>query len=229
MIFKHTEHTKQYFSECKSLLNNFSQFKWNSVKTFNMNLTKGNIGETMLGTEHHVNYKFLKFSAKQFEHIENTEDENINYFLKDSNILSVGKITLGCHSNIGLHKDHDYWSKPFYRIHIPLNSPGTLFLYDEQKIIWKKNEVYIFDVMNVIHGAENNTDQDFEMVFVDITQQNNEQEQSQNTNLKHFQKLFLETYSSDFILGAYKQGCTEDELNAINTYLKEYKGTIEKG
>ena len=90
MSFQHTEHTKQYFSECKSLLNNFSQFKWNSVKTFNINLTKENIIDKVdtAQTLSKTNQNICKMLAVHDERLDqcNKDDNEITKKVEDIEI-----------------------------------------------------------------------------------------------------------------------------------------------
>lgn len=219
-MFKHTEHTKKYFSKCLDLSKKLVEFDWENVKTFGIDMNSGDGG---------IGYQFLKFSSKLFVKIQETNNLDIDELLKDDNILSMGLIKINSGSSIPIHKDHDYWSSQFHRIHIPLKNSGAYFIYDEEKIIWKPGEVYIFNVMGIPHGAVNDTDDDFEMVYVDISKEpiENTNKKQPNALAQEYQKKFLETVPDDLIFTEYKKQCTEEELKAQEEYLDQYKHNLK--
>ena len=203
MNFKHTEHTKKYYSFSQEISSNLINYDWKSLFNLDVNMNQTN------NTDNHgdLSYNFLKISSKLHIKIEETPDQKLNLFLNDPNVISVGRILLGSNAEIGLHKDDDYWTEKFYRIHIPINETGSIFFYGENRIKWEKNKVYIFDVMNVLHGGENKTDEIAEIIYVDISQ--NEVIEKENENLSRFksrsQQVRLETMPSDLIFDIYKK------------------------
>jgi len=219
-FFNHTEHTQKYFSKSSELSEQLRKFDWTSVRGFGIDMNKG---------EDSLKYQFLKFSSKLFTKIQETKNKDIDTFLNDPNVLSLGIINVGAKSEVQLHKDHDYWSSLFYRIHIPLKNPGAYFIYGDEKIVWNMDMVYIFDVMGVSHGAVNDTDEDFEMVYVDITQSPSLKVEKKPLNViaQEYQKKFLETVPPDLIFKEYKKQCTDEELQAENQYLDHYKRNLE--
>lgn len=222
MKFKHTNHTQKYFSECKNIVNHFIKFDWSSTHGFSIDMNKG---------DDNLKYQFLKISSKLFTKIQETKNKRIDNLLNDPNVLSLGIINMSANSTVEIHKDHDYWSEPFYRMHIPLNSPGAYFIYDDEKIVWETEKVYIFDVMRVSHGAINETNDNFEMIYVDITQQPVVEKIKSPLDdlIKEYQEQVLETIPSDLIFTEYKKYCTEEELNAEKQYLDSYKRNLEIG
>jgi len=220
MIFKHTEHTQKYFSKSSELSEQLRKFDWTSVRGFGIDMNKG---------EDSLKYQFLKFSSKLFTKIQETKNKDIDTFLNDPNVLSLGIINVGAKSEVQLHKDHDYWSAPFHRIHIPIKNSGAYFIYGNERMVWETDKVYIFDVMGVSHGAVNDTDEDFEMVYVDITQSSSLEVEKKPLNAiaQEYQKKFLETVPHDLIFKEYKKQCTDEELQAENQYLDHYKRNLE--
>lgn len=218
MLFKHTDHTKKYFNKCHILLSEFFQINWKSISTFDIDFNNG---------DSDLKYKFLKISSKPFTKVEKTESIKINQFLSDLNILSCGIIELKPHSKVQIHKDHDYWIHPFYRIHIPLNSTGAFFIYDDEKIVWEREKVYIFDVMNIEHGAENATDEVFEMLYVDISQKFIEKNSKINPSVDKIKNYFLENVNQEVILKFHNQTCTEQEMLAEKKYLQDFKRNLK--
>lgn len=202
MKFKHTEHTQKYYSYAQEISNNLITYDWKSL--FNLDVN-------MIQTKDYKNYgdlayNFLKISSKLYTKIEATPDQKLNTFLNDLNILSVGRILLGPNTEIGLHKDDDYWTEKFYRIHIPINETGAIFFYDGEKIKWEKNEVYIFDVMNVLHGGENKTEETTEIIYVDISQNKIIKEEEHLGRIKSkSHQVCLEAMPSDLIFDVYKK------------------------
>lgn len=224
MNFRHTEHTLKYFNKCKKLSNKLINYDWNNEKGFGIELSKD---------EDNLKYLFLKLSSKNFTKIQDTKQSELNQFLNDPNILSVGIIKMSAKSEVQMHKDHDYWSAPFHRVHIPINSPGAYFIYGNEKIVWETDEVYIFNVMSILHGAKNETDEEYQMIYVDISQEEQVKEQKRNKHLnklaKEYQEKFLETVSSDLIISEHKNNCTEEELRAEKEYLDQYNRNLEIG
>jgi len=215
MSFQHTDHTQKCFFKSVELSDQLRNFDWKSVRGFGIHMNRG---------EDNLKYQFLKFSSKLFTKIEETGNEKIDIFLNDPNILSVGIITVGANSEVQVHKDHDYWSSLFYRIHIPLKNPGAYFIYGDEKIVWNMDMVYIFDVMGVSHGAVNPTDDDFKMIYIDITQNlvNVVNTNKFNDLTREYQQKFLETVPHDLIFKEYRKTCTKEELEAQNQYLDQY-------
>jgi hypothetical protein len=222
MNFKHNEHTEKYFSKSLHLSEKLRKFDWSSVRGLSINMNSG---------DDSLKYQFLKISSKLLTKIQDTGDVHIDNFLNDPNVLSLGIINIGAKSDVQIHKDHDYWLVPFHRIHIPLKNSGAYFIYGDEKIVWKTDEVYIFDVMGVLHGAVNATDDDFEMIYVDISQSPVGQMEREPLNAlaREYQKKFLETVPPDLIFKEYKKQCTEEELEAEEKYLDHYKRNLEIG
>lgn len=223
MHFKHTEHTQKYFSKCKSLAEELTKYDWNSVRGFQIDFSKG---------DDSLKYQFLKFSSKLYTKVQETNSKNINKFLNDPNVLSLGIIDVLANSKVEIHKDHDYWSALFYRVQIPINAPGAVFIYGGEEIVWETEKVYIFDVMNVPHGAKNDTDQNFQMVYIDISQSavtQTEQQKPVNTIMLEYQKKVLDNIPHDLIFNEYKKYCTEEELKAQEEYLDHYNRNLEIG
>lgn len=222
MNFKHTEHTEKYFSKCLHLSKKLREFDWKNIKTFGIDMDSGDGG---------IGYKFLKFSSKLFVKIQETKNLEIDKFIKDDNILSIGIIKIDPHSGVPVHKDHDYWSAPFHRIHIPLRNSGAYFIYGEEQVVWETDKVYIFDVMGVSHGAVNETDEEFEMVYIDISQEPVivKEKEPLNALAKEYQKKFLESVPRDLIFKEYKKQCTDEELEAEKKYLDHYNRNLEIG
>lgn len=221
MHFKHTEHTQKYLSRCKELAKELTEYDWSSVRGFQIDFTKG---------DDSLKYQFLKFSSKLYTKIQETNNENINIFLNDPNVLSLGIIDVLAHSKVEIHKDHDYWSSLFYRIQIPVNAPGAIFIYDEEEIIWETEKVYIFDVMNTSHGARNDTDEDFQMIYIDISQDPIIENQNQHpfkAMISEYQKKVLDNIPHDLIFSEYKKYCTDEELKAQKEYLDHYNRNLK--
>lgn len=217
MKFQHTDHTERYYSNCRQISSNLIDYDWKSLFNLDVNMVQtddyNNHGD--------LAYNFLKISSKLYTKIEKTPDQKLNDFLSDPNILSVGRILLGSNAEIGLHKDDDYWTEKFYRIHIPINETGAIFFYDGKKIKWEKNEVYIFDVMNVLHGGENKTEEIAEIIYVDITQ--NEIIIKEDENLSRLKsrshQVCLEVMPSDLIFEVYKKFYSPEGEDSQHHYI----------
>lgn len=221
MNFKHTTHTQKYLKICEDLSKNLLNYSWESLPSLNIDLLKSTAENNQ-----DLSYNFLKISSKISTKIEKTSDEKINLFLSDSNILSVGRILLGPKSNIVLHKDSDYWTEKFYRIHIPKNKVGAVFFYDSLEIEWEINKVDIFDVMGVTHGAKNNSDKTFELIYIDITQEDNS---NKNSNI-YSGRVGLENVNSDLIFEIYKKFHSSSDVseNYINQHVKHFNWKHQK-
>lgn len=211
MNFQHNDHTRDYFYRCKKLSQKLREFDWESTPGFGINLSRG---------DDNLDYQFLKFSTKLFTKVERTHDDEINLFLNDPNILSLGVINVAAKSEVQIHKDHDYWSALFHRIHIPLNSTGAFFIYGDEEIVWQFGEIYIFDVMGVPHGAINRTDQDFKMVYVDITQ--NPVDESKKSRIssssKEYQEKVFNDIAQDLILKEKEKSYVKEELEVLEQH-----------
>lgn len=121
-----------------------------------------------------VMYAFKKLNTKATKvPIDDYTNEFIaNTISNDDRILAFSKITIPAGQSVGEHVDTCYWSREFFRAHIPLMDTEAMFYYGEQEINWKKGELYFFDVRNVRHSAKNNSDKDFEFVAIDICIEN---------------------------------------------------------
>lgn len=216
MNFSHTKHTKKYLKICEDLSKNLLDYSWESLPSLNIDLLKSTAENNQ-----DLSYNFLKISSKISTKIEKTSDEHINLFLSDSNILSVGRILLGPKSNIVLHKDSDYWTEKFYRVHIPKNKVGAVFFYDNLEFEWETGRIDIFDVMGVTHGAKNDSNETFELIYVDITQEDNK---NRNSNV-YSGKVGLENVNSDLIFEIYKKFHSSNDVSSdyINEHVKHFK------
>ena len=213
--FKHTEHTQKYLKICENLSKNFLNYSWDSLPSLNIDLLKSTAENNQ-----DLSYNFLKISSKISTKIETTPDSELNSFLNDSNVLSVGRILLGPKSNIVLHKDSDYWTEKFYRIHIPKNKTGAIFFYDDGEIEWETGKVDVFDVMGTTHGAKNDSSETFELVYIDITQEDNK---NKSSNV-YSGKIGLENVNSELVFEIYKKFHSSNSVaeDYINEHVKHF-------
>lgn len=69
------------------------------------------------------------------------------------------------------HRDPNLYREPYKRIQIPLEIPDKekcYMIWKGQKIHWNEGEYQVFDVMNVIHGGYNLSDNPMKFLFIDI-------------------------------------------------------------
>lgn len=182
------EQVISYKKILESIKEDLLNYDWDSLPNLEVNMMAGS------SNKGNLSYNFLKMSPKNaIKKIETTNNELINNFLLDCNILSVGRILMAPDTEISLHKDSEYWSQKFFRFHIPKNESKAIFRYGEKEIRWKKDEIYVFDVMNVVHGAFTDSCET-EIIYVDITQekQNCEEDKYEimNTKFLEMNKIF---------------------------------------
>lgn len=117
-----------------------------------------------------VLYAFKKLDCKGSKvPIEDYNSEKINSIISDDDrILAFSKITIPSGQSVGKHIDNCYWSREFFRAHIPLMDTKAMFYYGDEEINWKMGKLYFFDVRNIKHSAKNDSNEDFEFIAIDI-------------------------------------------------------------
>lgn len=164
MINFNSEYYQSYYNKMVSLVDDFCEYDWSKLEIMHVRLVQQDPDDKMT-------YQFLKMDTKKYTNTIRTYNDNLDNFLNDPNVLAVGKIKLGPYTDVGMHVDPRYWSKDFFRSHIPMNTNGAKFIYKEEKILWVKKEVQMYDVTNVEHGGENQNDSESNVIFIDIAKE----------------------------------------------------------
>ena len=67
------------------------------------------------------------------------------------------------------HKDPDVYSDRYKRVQIPLNVTRDFYMmWKDRKIYWENGVTQVFEVMDNIHQAFNNSDKTMEFLFLDV-------------------------------------------------------------
>ena len=67
------------------------------------------------------------------------------------------------------HKDPDVYSDRYKRVQIPLNVTRDFYMmWKDRKIYWENGVTKVFEVMDNIHQAFNNSDKTMEFLFLDV-------------------------------------------------------------
>ena len=67
------------------------------------------------------------------------------------------------------HKDPDVYSDRYKRVQIPLNVTRDFYMmWKDKKIYWENGVTQVFEVMDNIHQAFNNSDKMMEFLFLDV-------------------------------------------------------------
>ena len=67
------------------------------------------------------------------------------------------------------HKDPDVYSDRYKRVQIPLNVTRDFnMMWKDRKIYWENGVTQVFEVMDNIHQAFNNSDKTMEFLFLDV-------------------------------------------------------------
>ena len=67
------------------------------------------------------------------------------------------------------HKDPDVYSDRYKRVQIPLNVTRDFYMmWKDRKIYWENGVTQVFEVMDNIHQAFNNSDKTMEFIFLDV-------------------------------------------------------------
>ena len=67
------------------------------------------------------------------------------------------------------HKDPDVYSDRYKRVQIPLNVTRDFYMmWKDRKIYWENGVTQVFEVMDNIHQAFNNSDKTIEFLFLDV-------------------------------------------------------------
>ena len=67
------------------------------------------------------------------------------------------------------HKDPDVYSARYKRVQIPLNVTRDFYMmWKDRKIYWENGVTQVFEVMDNIHQAFNNSDKTMEFLFLDV-------------------------------------------------------------
>lgn len=67
------------------------------------------------------------------------------------------------------HKDPDVYRDRYKRVQIPLNVTRDFYMvWKDKKIYWEDGVTQVFEVMDNIHQAFNNSDKTMEFLFLDV-------------------------------------------------------------
>ena len=67
------------------------------------------------------------------------------------------------------HKDPDVYRDRYKRVQIPLNVTRDFYMiWEDKKIYWEDGVTQVFEVMDNIHQAFNNSDKTMEFLFLDV-------------------------------------------------------------
>ena len=67
------------------------------------------------------------------------------------------------------HKDPDVYRDRYKRVQIPLNVTRDFYMiWKDKKIYWEDGVIQVFEVMDNIHQAFNNSDKTMEFLFLDV-------------------------------------------------------------
>ena len=67
------------------------------------------------------------------------------------------------------HKDPDVYRDRYKRVQIPLNVTRDFYMiWEDKKIYWEDGVTQVFEVMDNIHQAFNNSDKTMEVLFLDV-------------------------------------------------------------
>jgi len=164
MIDFNEEYYQYYYNKLLGLVDDFCNYNWSQLSVMHVKLVQQDPKDKMT-------YQFLKMATKDYKDTVRTYNNNLDEFLKDPNVLAVGKIKLGPYTDVGIHIDPSYWTRDFFRSHIPMNTNGAKFIYGNEKILWTEKEVRMYDVTTVEHGGENQNDSESNVIFIDIAKE----------------------------------------------------------
>ena len=111
----------------------------------------------------------LKYIRKNVNIRKSKMTNTIYHIMKNDEILYAVYSRFEGGTILKPHKDPDVYSDRYKRVQIPLNVTRDFYMmWKDRKIYWENGVTQVFEVMDNIHQAFNNSDKTMEFLFLDV-------------------------------------------------------------
>ena len=140
-------------------------YKWASNTDFPLKKAPTTIGYTNKG----IYICGLKYIRKNINIRKSMMTDAVYNIMKNDEILYAVYSRFAGGTILTPHKDPDVYSDRYKRVQIPLNVTRDFYMiWKGQKVYWENGVVQIFEVMDNVHQAFNESDMTMEFLFLDV-------------------------------------------------------------
>ena len=140
-------------------------YKWASTTEFPLKKAPTTIGYT----NKDIYICGLKYIRKNINIRKSMMTDAVYNIMKNDEILYAVYSRFAGGTILTPHKDPDVYSDKYKRVQIPLNVTRDFYMiWKGQKVYWENGVVQIFEVMDNVHQAFNESDMTMEFLFLDV-------------------------------------------------------------
>ena len=140
-------------------------YKWASNTDFPLKKAPTTIGYT----NKDIYICGLKYIRKNINIRKSMMTDAVYNIMKNDEILYAVYSRFAGGTILTPHKDPDVYSDRYKRVQIPLNVTRDFYMiWKGQKVYWENGVVQIFEVMDNVHQAFNESDMTMEFLFLDV-------------------------------------------------------------